>query len=339
MFIYMPIFNHDINGPIFICAGEPSGDLYAAHLIELIKKDNQKIKFYGIGGSRMARSGVEILGDYQGMSMMTFGFSAGLAGIASNHRTYRKIRYLIRETRPETFIAVAYPGVNLPLCKYARSHGAIVYYVMPPQIWAWGRFRKFFLKKWVDLVISLFPFEHRFLHRFGIHSILLENPLRRELQKYRRRDHKKRIGFMPGSRPGMIKRNMPVIIALVEAMKKTNAGPETEYILIIPPYISQFHFQLLNPGPFSISYDHYQAMRDCDLLVTCSGTASLEAAFMDIPQVFFHRPSFFDYYIARRFIRLKEYNLANLYFETKITTSYICRSIKDLVALLTKHMI
>ncbi len=335
----MEFLGRNLKGPVFICAGEPSGDLYGAHLVDLIKKDNPKMRFCGIGGPRMARSGIDILHDYSEMSMMTFGFYAGLAGIAQNYRTYRKICRLIRKIRPEVFIAVAYPGVNLLLCKYAKNHGAAVFYIMPPQIWAWGRFRKFFLKKWVDLVISLFPFEHRFLQRFGIHSILLENPLRRELRKYRRRDRKKRIGFMPGSRPGMIKRNMPVIQKLVAVIKCLKGSAGTEYVLILPPSINQFPFHLPNPCPFTVSNDHYQAMRDCDLLVTCSGTASLEAAFMDIPQVFFHRPSFFDYHVARRFISLKEYNLANLYFEKKITTSYICRSIKDLVALLTKHMI
>ncbi|HEX7320549.1 MAG TPA: hypothetical protein VF399_09375 [bacterium] len=331
--------DRNLNGSVFICAGEPSGDLYGAYFADLIKKDHSKIKFYGIGGPRMARSGVEILGDYQGMSMMTFGFSAGLSGIVQNYRAYRKICRLIRRTKPETFIAVAYPGVNLLLGRYAKDHGMKVYYLMPPQIWAWGAFRKYFLKKWTDQVISLFPFEHRFLQQLGMHSILLENPLRQELQKYRRRDHKKRIGFMPGSRPGMIRRNMTVIQKLAAAMKAQKAGAGTEYVLIFPPSMDSSPFPLPSPNPFIISYDHYQAMRDCDLLVTCSGTASLEAAFMGIPQVFFHRPSFFDYHIARHFIRLKEYNLANLYFEKKIAPSYICRSIKDLVALLTKHLI
>jgi lipid-A-disaccharide synthase len=332
-------FDTNIKEKIFICAGEPSGDLYGAHFVDLIKKGNPKIRFSGVGGPRMAYAGVEILGDYQGMSMMTFGFSAGLAGIASNYRTYRKICRLIRKTKPEIFIAVAYPGVNLLLCKYAKTNGATVYYVMPPQIWAWGRFRKFFLKKWADQVISFFPFEHRFLQRVGIRSILLENPLRQELLKYRRCDHKKRTGFMPGSRSSMIKRNMSIIQNLVAAMKGLEAGAGTEYVLILPPSLKQSSFQLPNPSLLTISHGHYQAMRDCDLLVTCSGTASLEAAFMDIPQVFFHRPSFFDYHIVRHFIRLKEYNLANLYFEKKVTASYVCRSIKGLVALLTKHLI
>jgi len=335
----MEFLGRNLNGPVFICAGEPSGDLYAAHLIELIKKDNPKIKLCGIGGPRMARSGVEILNNYQEMSMETFGFSAGLSGIVQNYRAYRKICRLIRKTKPATFIAVAYPGVNLLLCRFAKKLGAQVYYALPPQIWAWGEFRKYFIKKWIDQVISFLPFEHRFLQQLGMHSILLENPLLRELQKYQRRDHKKRIGFMPGSRPGMIKRNLPVIVELIDVLKKTNVGVNTEFVLIFPPSMANIPIPLPNPCPLTISGDHYQAMRDCDLLVTCSGTASLEAAFMDIPQVFFHRPSFFDYHIARHFIRLKEYNLANLYFEKPLVPVIIARNINRIKSTLMEILI
>ena len=149
-----------------------------------------------------------------------------------------------------------------------------------------------------------------------------------KLKKYNRNDFNKRIGFMPGSRPSQIKRNLPVMLDLVEKIKQ--AKPNTEFCLILHKdltgRIQHPHLNLITkPG------NRYQAMKNCDFLVLCSGTASFEAAIMNIPQIFFNRPSFFDYYVFIRFLKTREYNLANLCFNKKIVPSFVSYKTSDIL--------
>jgi len=320
--------NFFLECPIFICAWEPSGDLYANLFIKRIRKNT---------GISFKKSNAQIIYSYY--SLNTLGFFAGFSSSLQNYRMYKKICQKINEIKPKTFVAVSYPGVNLLLCRYAKKLGARVIYLLPPQIWVWGEFRKYFIKKWTDLVISVFPFEYYFYNCQGIKTIYWQNPLFEELKRYKRVDFNKRIGFMPGSRKGEIKRNLPVLIEIIENVQKflKFRVKDIEYALILhPDSITDVEFKNLKQKfqffDFNIiTKDRHQAMCNCDLLITCSGTASLEAAIMGIPQIFFNRPSFLDYHLFRHFLKIKEFNLANLYFGKRIVPSFVMRNKKILV--------
>jgi lipid-A-disaccharide synthase len=319
-----------IENPVFICTGEPSGDMYAGFLVKRIKSRMPHVKVYGVGGDAIKSSGGEVIINYH--KLMTFGFATGLSSLSRNYRFYRYIGRSLYYVRPKTFIAVAYPGLNLLLCRYAKKLGCRVYYFIPPQIWAWGSFRKYFIKKWVYKVISVFPFEYQFYKKIGIDGIYSENPLIDYLKQYKRGDFEKRIGFMPGSRTNQVKRNLPIMIELMKKITREDTG--VKFVLILHPgesllkntwliaLFKNLKSTLKHRLKISMT-DRYQTMKNCDMLVTSSGTASLEAAFMNIPQVFFHRPSFFDFYFLKRFLGIKEYNLTNLYFNKKIVHTII----------------
>lgn len=333
----------EVEGPVFISVGEPSGDLYASFLACDMKTKTPGLRIFAVGGKKLVESGVDVLVDYHRMT--TLGFTSGVLTAYRNYTIYGKIARLMYRIRPKTFIGVAYPGLNILLCKYAKYLGCRVYYFLPPQIWAWGTFRKYFIKKWVDKVISVFPFEYEFYKKMGIDTIYFKNPLFERLKKYERNDFKKRIGLMPGSRKSEIKRNLPVMIELMRRIaQKRN---DIEFVLILHssligvgrsrPFFTSLK-ALLQDKAIITSENRYQAMKNCDLLIACSGTASLEAAAMDIPQIFFNRPSFFDYYIAKRFLKIKEYNLTNLYFARKIVPSFISTNKNYLVENLVKSL-
>jgi lipid-A-disaccharide synthase len=320
--------------PIFICAGEPSGDLYAALIVKRLEEKLPRKKIYGVGGEQMSRAGVEVIETYD--KLMTFGFSTGILSMFRNYKIYRKITQSLYVLKPKTFIAVAYPGINLLLSRYAKRLGCKVYYFLPPQIWAWGTFRKYFIEKWVDNVISFFPFEYEFYKAKGIKVDYMENPLRGELKDYERNDFKKRVGFMPGSRRNEIKRNFSIMIELMNKINQEKA--EIEFFLIVHSNFLELLKSVVARSETPrldclkiITEDRYQAMKNCDLLIVSSGTASLEAAIMGIPQVFFNHPSFFDYYVMRHFLKLKEYNLANLYFNRNIVPSFVSRNKRDVL--------
>lgn len=347
-----------MSSAIFICVGEPSGDVYAGFFTAHLKKQRPDIKMYGVGGDGLRRSGVEVIANYR--SLMTFGFSRGMSSYIRNYTMYREIARRLYRIRPKIFIAVAYPGMNLPLCRYAKTLGCTTYYFLPPQIWAWGRFRKYFMKKWVDKVISVFPFECEYYRKNGMAVEYFENPLIAELKGYKRNDFQKRIGFMPGSRPSEIKRNVPIMIEIMSMIGQEK--DDMEFFLILHADSLQLTratiMRITNmwearresrktmrssrldlgsehalterkglensiPTFKLITRNHYQAMKNCDLLILSSGTASLEAAIMEIPQIFFNRPSLLDFYIAKKFIKIKEYNLANLYFKKRMVSSFV----------------
>jgi len=308
-----------LRSPIFFCAGESSGDMYAALLAEHIRHCMPHIRMYGIGGPEMQRAGIMIVKPYH--DMQVFGFNAALTSLSASFRTYREIVYLLKTVRPGTFIPVAYPGLNLLLCRQAKKLGAQVFYFMPPQIWAWGMFRKHFVRKWVDTVISVFLFEHHLYSTLGVHSILIKNPLERTLQNYRRTDTRPCIGFMPGSRARDAKRQLPIMSrAIVQILVSWS---DIRCVFIVPDRddplntVVQKTADRLNRPYYgkrvSMVYENrYAAMKQCDMLVIASGTASLEAYLMHIPQVFVHKPSFIDQYFLKPFLSVDEYNLVNL---------------------------
>jgi lipid-A-disaccharide synthase len=262
--------------------------------------------------------------------------SESLSSLLSHLSLYKKIARSLLRIKPKTFVAVAYPGVNVLLCRIAKRHGMKVYYMLPPQIWAWGGFRRIFLKRWVDAVISFFPFEADLYRRLGFCTIETDNPLVNSLRNYTRRDRRKMIGFMPGSRMSHVARNMPVVLHLATFIRKRR--PDIDLCLIAH---DQRHAQELAAGQNALRVvheDRYQTMKDCDLLLVSSGTASLEAAAMEIPQIFFHKLSFLDDHVLRRFVKVREFNLANLYYGKDVVPCYITsnrirlrRSLRDAV--------
>lgn len=179
--------------------------------------------------------------------------------------------------------------------------------------------------------------------------IYWQNPLINELKTYKRIDNKLRIGLMPGSRKSELKRNLPVLIAVIQALeKKLEDQPHhIEYCIILhPDSLSDKNFhnnflsmvqcgskknKIYNIDFLTTTENRYQTMRNCDLLLICSGTASLEAGIMQVPQIFFNRPNFLDYYLFRHLIKIKEYNLTNLYFERNLIPSFVMRNRKKLV--------
>lgn len=296
--------------PVLFCAGEPSGDMYAGLFIKKLKQQHPHAQIYCVGNGSMRQAGGEVILEYK--QLMTFGLSEGILSIWRDYQVYRRIARSLHRLHLRTFVAVAYPGINLLLCRVAKRLGLRVYFFLPPQIWAWGTFRKYFLKKWVDTVISVFPFEAAFYKKQGIKTVLVDNPLTHTLKSYKRTDQKQRVGFMPGSRWSQFRRNMPIARALMNLIRQNR--PDIEFCLLTndSKLARAAGAECINM--LVIHEDRYQVMKNCDLLIVSSGTASLEATLLGVPQLFFNRPSFLDFHVMRGLLHVTEYCLTNLYF-------------------------
>lgn len=328
-------------GSIFICAGEPSGDLYASLYVQQMKTVLPGCDFIGIGGTRMKKVGVRLV--ITSEQFASLGLKTAISTLPRHLILLRRIKKAMQTYQPRVFIAVAYPGINLLLCEFASRIGCSVHYLLPPQAWAWGGFRVNLVARWVDTVISVFPFEYDFYRNRGVPIIYWAHPLLEFVQHYIRKDTNPRLGIMPGSRPSEIQRNLPVIVQYLSTAQSCMTTPKLSLIfhsadvLEKNPRITLFINTLQDTYPDRVEVytdNHYQHMKNCDFLITCSGTASLEAAFMNIPQVFCNRCSRFDATFMRPFVVISEYNLANLYYGRKMVPVCVSSCDKTILSFL-----
>jgi lipid-A-disaccharide synthase len=337
---------HCLRSPVFFCAGEPSGDLYAALLAGYFRREAPHVRMYGVGGPAMQGAGITVLKPYS--DMQVFGFNAALRSLSASIRAYQDIASLLRTIRPGTFIPVAYPGLNLLLCRHAKRLGARVCYFMPPQIWAWGKFRTYFVRRWVDTVISVFPFEHHLYRTLGVNALLVKNPLEKMLRKYHRIGRSPCIGFMPGSRVRDARRHLPIMSRV--AAQVLGSRPDVRCVFIVPHENGLLHAAAQNAADMINrqgneeralvkTVNRYALMKNCDLLIISSGTASLEAFIMRIPQIFVHRPSFIDYYFLKPFLSIDEYNLVNLMCGEKLVPTCIRRDPEAIAHFIQQHIV
>ncbi len=295
---------------IFICACEPSGDLYSAHYLRRYYGSGTEI--VGVGGEELKRVGARLFLTTEQLSI--FGFASGLTALRKNLRLYRMILRKIREEKPDIFIAVAYPGLNILLCRVCKKMKIKVFYLLPPQIWAWGNFRKYLIKRYTDLVISFFKFEVDYYRKKGIKIEYIKNPLIDYLSKIKGQPSTPiTIGLMPGSRRSQIDLHLDLMVEIADRLRDSIKDLKFKVIL--------HNKYLLNqklPNWIEVVYNNrYVEMSKCSLILLSSGTASLEAGLLKIPHLHIYNPHFSDLIFSRLFVRIKEFNIVNIILGSK----------------------
>lgn len=263
---------------IFVCACEPSADLYVALYLKKLKKHLKNVEIVGIGGEELIKIGARILLNIEKFSI--FGFSQAINSLNKSLNLYKKIGGALQREKPDLLLAVAYPGLNLLLLKHCKKLGIKTVYLLPPQIWAWGNFRKYFVKKYADLVLSVFPFETEYYKNLGINTEYCNNPLVNYLKQFSHiKREKSTIGLMPGSRYSQVKRHLPLMIELARELKKSRPGLRFKLILLADQAVPANLPRDIEPT----ATDRHKNMAQCQFIILSSGTASLEAGLMGIP--------------------------------------------------------
>ncbi|MCM1077402.1 MAG: lipid-A-disaccharide synthase [Bacteroides sp.] len=279
----------------FFSAGEASGDIHAAEVIRqlLILDPEADITF--LGGDRMAEaSGKAPLIHYERMAFMGFiDVATHLPEVLGNFNTAKKA---ISEMRPDAVILVDYPGFNITLAKYAKSLGIKVFYYIAPKLWAWKSYRIKQLRRYVDEIFSILPFEPSWFRERGVEVHYVGNPSVEEVEKAIRSlpSHDKfletnsipsdrpLIALVPGSRVGEIKANLPVM----EAVARRH--PELHAVVAGAPSLSEDFYRKYTDFPILHSAT-LGLMANSRVALVTSGTASLECALADCPQVVCYR--------------------------------------------------
>ena len=312
-----------------IIAGEASGDLHAAGLIEGIRQRDPEAKFKFFGGDLMARAArCNPVLHYQEMNVM--GFSEVLRSLPRIMRHLRLARRTLKEFRPDTLILVDYPGFNLRMAKYAHSLGIRTDWFISPKVWAWKEWRVKQIKKYVDAMYSILPFEVDFYRRHDYKVEYVGNPTVHEMENILGHippfkhfcerqgitDSRPVIALLPGSRKGEIRNNLPMMI---EAAKRF---PDYQYVVAAAPAISEkFYRETAQDPGLKLVFGSAQVLAKYSraALVT-SGTATLETALMGTPQVVCYRAngSKLSYRIMEKLLKVRYVSLPNLIVGTRI---------------------
>lgn len=275
----------------YIIAGEASGDLHASNLIREIRIRDSEAVIRAWGGDLMEANGAEIVMHYRDLAFM--GFVEVLFNLRTIVRNLSFCKRDIERFQPDVLVLVDYPGFNLRIAKYAHKKSIKVVYYISPQVWAWKKNRVFSLKKYVDRMLVILPFEQPFFEKYGMEVDFVGHPLLDALQQHRdlaeeeqsHPDERAIVALLPGSRKQEIKRMLPLMCRLASLF------PEYQFMVAAAPSIDEAYYNKFLDG-FDVKLmkgGTYSLLKQSEAAVVTSGTATLEAALLNTPQVVCYR--------------------------------------------------
>jgi len=308
----------------FISAGEQSGDNAAAKLAEAISQKDDNITFIGLGGKRLAQLGQIQLADPDDLSVI--GFWEVARRFFFFWKLMKKCVAEIKLRKPDAVILIDYPGFNLRLARKIKKLNITIVYYISPQIWAWGKKRLDEIRELVDMMLPILPFEEKFYKDANIkcqyvgHYLLEDIPNELIASEIPQNGH---LALLPGSRKQEIERMLPVMIRTAKEFHKNTrlkvviAGisGKTDYQKYINTQDADF---------ISVEYDNSRnVIYNSQLVLTASGTATLETGIIGRPMVVIYKTGFLTYQIAKRLIELDKIALINLVLDEKVVPELI----------------
>jgi lipid-A-disaccharide synthase len=307
---------------VLIVAGEASADLHGSHLVTALKRLDPALTFWGIGGPRLEEAGVRIL--FKSSEMAVVGLTEVFSRLATVTRAYWKLKALLRKDRPALLILMDYPDFNLRLARAAKRSRIPVLYYISPQVWAWRKGRVETIRRCVDRVAVILPFEKDFYRERGLHVEYVGHPLLEEIPAgLDGKEVRAELGLdratpvlalLPGSRKEEVTNLLPVMIEAAERIRSRHAG-----LKCLLPRASTIPAELLaallQKSPVDIQVmqgDVYRVLKASDMALVASGTATLEAAILETPMVIVYRVSLLSYWIGRMVISVPFIGLVNL---------------------------
>jgi lipid-A-disaccharide synthase len=319
----------------YIIAGEASGDLHASNLVREMKSLDPDAQFRGWGGDLMSTEGVFLVRHFHEVAFM--GFTEVVTHLGAISSALKQCKSDILEYKPDAVILVDYPGFNLRIAEFCHEHKIRVIYYISPQIWAWKQSRVHKIRRNVDKMLVILPFEEAFYRKFDFKVTFVGHPLldvtarpskysgREEFITAHRLSGKPVIALLPGSRRQEITRMLPVMARM--------AGHYPGYDLVVAGAPSQeraiYERCLGNEGIRIIYGETYELLRYSTAGLITSGTATLETALLDLPEVVCYKGSAISYQIARRLVKISYISLVNLVMEREVVKELIQDEFKE----------
>jgi len=313
----------------YIIAGEASGDLHGSNLIKELKKVDSLASVRCWGGDLMQEAGGELVKHYRELAFM--GFAEVIKNLGTIFRNFRFCKKDILAYQPDVVILIDYPGFNLRIAQWAKENGFKVVYYISPQVWAWKENRVNNIKKSVDKMLVILPFEDRFYQKWGYKVEYIGHPLVQVVEEAIDHQHNNPlelspinqhnvIALLPGSREQEVAKKLPIML------EATKSFPDYHFIIAKAPSLPDDYYQKFLDGfpqVRSIRNRTYQLLMQAKAALVTSGTATLETALFGVPQVVCYKGSSVSYQIAKRLVKIKYISLVNLIMDKEVVKELI----------------
>ena len=318
---------------VMIVAGEASGDLYGARLARELENIVPDITCYGLGGEHMREAGVHLLADVSELSVI---------GLVEVIRHYPRLRNLLKtmkqelkRIRPDVLVLIDSPDFNLPLARQAARCGIRVMYYVSPQIWAWRSSRIRVIKKCVDQMATVFPFEEKFYRDAGVPVEYVGHPLVEDahssmdreafFKAHRLSAGKKLVGLFPGSRTSEVEYNFPTLVQAAAELARRR--PDVQFIVPVASTLpADFVHRFVRDSDTEITTSTagiYDVIHACDAIAATSGTVPLQITLMQTPMLIIYKVSPLTYRILSRLVNFTYAGIANVIADKMISREFI----------------
>ncbi len=305
-----------------LSCGEASGDQYAGALVSALRAADPTVEAFGFGGPRLAAAGADLVDDYRG-----FAVTGLVEAVSVRPRSWFMLKRLARiaeARRPDVFVAVDFPDFNFRLLPVMRRLGVPVVYYVSPQLWAWRAGRLAAIRRDVARMLVIFPFETEIYANAGVPVEFVGHPLIETMAPAEGRSwlagrgldpHRPVVALLPGSRPNEIHQILPSLMGAVPLIAR--AVPGVQFVVARAPSLDASLFAAiedrpLNDPPVVLAEGADAVLAASDVVVTASGTATVQTALHDRPMVIVYRVAPLTYAIGRRFVRVRSYGMVNL---------------------------
>ena len=318
----------------FILVGEKSGDLHGSNLIKELIHIDPSAEIQAWGGDEMQRAGAKIGVHHKKLAIM------GLLGVLQNLSRLKNLFKLFGEQieafQPDTIIFIDYGGFNLKAARIAKLKGFHTQFYIAPKVWAWNKGRMETIKKWIDELYVIFPFEKTLFETQGIRTHYVGNPLQDAIAEFTpdalfQLTHKPYVALLPGSRKQEIQSSMPIFEALSQSMPDVNF-----YVAGVSEWKEEFRNYTI-PVVFDRTY---QVLHDAQAAIVTSGTATLETALLNIPQLVVYKTDWLFYSLAKLLVKIKYISLVNIILDraavpeliqNNFSVPFLTKGLKDII--------
>jgi lipid-A-disaccharide synthase len=310
----------------YLIAGEASGDLHGSNLMKALKQQDTHAIFNYFGGDLMKAVGGSLKMHYSEMAFM--GFIEVIVNLRTIFKNIKLAKQDILDKKPDVLILIDFPGFNLKIAEFAKQQGIPVFYYISPKVWAWNQKRVLKIKKIVDRMFCILPFEVDFYKSWGMDVDYVGNPILDAISLNKTDalfkskhglDKRPLIAFLPGSRKQELVRVLP------EMLKAVDRFPDFQFAIAGAPSFSEKDYQkyLAHHSLPIIFNDTYNLVLNADAAVVTSGTATLETALLKTPQVVVYKGNAISIAIAKMLVNIKFISLVNLVMDNQVVKELI----------------
>lgn len=306
----------------YILAGEASGDLHGSNLVLRLREEDPHAQIRCWGGDKMERAGAQLVRHYRELAFM--GFIEVVKNLPAILRNFRFAKKDILAFSPDVLVLIDYPGFNLRMATWAKKQGFRVVYYISPQVWAWKESRVRTIRRTVDRMLVILPFEKAFYARHNMDVDYVGHPLVEVVDGFRKQHvgirEEKIIAVLPGSRRQEIAANLQLMLSVASRF------PGHRFVVARAPSVpDSFYKELLDrfPGVSAVSDETYLLLMKAEAALVTSGTATLETALFGVPQVVCYKGSTVSYWIAKKLLTIKYICLVNLILDRPVVPELI----------------